>query len=98
MGECKPMIFQQILTEEQGCLSYLIGCGQCGEAAVVDPARDRIDDYIALARRKGLAITRVLDTHIHADHVSGNQALAARTGARIQMHPAADAAFSIDAV
>jgi len=98
MGECKPMIFQQILNEEQGCLSYLIGCGQCGEAAVVDPARDRIDDYIALARRKGLAITRVLDTHIHADHVSGNQALAARTGARIHMHPAADAAFSIDAV
>ena len=92
------MIFQQILNEEQGCLSYLIGCGQCGEAAVVDPARDRIDDYIALARRKGLAITRVLDTHIHADHVSGNQALAARTGARIHMHPAADAAFPIDPV
>ncbi len=92
------MIFQQILNEEQGCLSYLIGCGQCGEAAVVDPARDRIDDYVALARKKGLAITHVLDTHIHADHVSGNQALAARTGARIHMHPASDAAFPIDPV
>ena len=92
------MIFQQILNEEQGCLSYLIGCGQCGEAAVVDPARDRIDDYVALARKKGLTITHVLDTHIHADHVSGNQALAARTGARIHMHPACDAAFPIDPV
>src|SRR5262245_5814595 len=98
MGECNPMIFQQILNEEQGCLSYLIGCGQCGEAAIVDPARDRVDDYVALARRKGLAITHVLETHIHADHVSGNQALAGRTGARIHLHPAADAAFAIDPV
>jgi glyoxylase-like metal-dependent hydrolase (beta-lactamase superfamily II)/rhodanese-related sulfurtransferase len=92
------MIFQQILNEEQGCLSYLIGCGQCGEAAIVDPARDRVDDYVAMARKKGLNITHVLETHIHADHVSGNQALAARTGARIHLHPSADAAFSIDPV
>jgi len=87
------MIFQQILNEEQGCLSYLIGCGQCGQAALVDPARDRVDDYIALARRKGVTLTHVIETHIHADHVSGNQALAARTGARIHLHPAAEAAF-----
>jgi glyoxylase-like metal-dependent hydrolase (beta-lactamase superfamily II)/rhodanese-related sulfurtransferase len=88
------MIFQQILNEEAGCLSYLVGCGQAGQAAVVDPARDRVDEYIALARRKGLTITHVLDTHIHADHVSGNQALAAKAGARILLHPAADAAFA----
>lgn len=87
------MIFQQILNEEAGCLSYLIGCGQAGEAAVVDPARDRVDEYVALARRKGLTVTHVFDTHLHADHISGNQALADKTGARILMHPAADAAF-----
>jgi hydroxyacylglutathione hydrolase len=87
------MIFQQILNEESGCLSYLIGCGQCGQAAVVDPARDRVDDYVALARRKGLTITDIVETHIHADHVSGNQALAASTGARIHLHPAAEPAF-----
>ena len=87
------MIFQQILNEEAGCLSYLIGCGQAGEAAVVDPARDRVDEYLALARRKGLTVTHVFDTHLHADHISGNQALADQTGARILMHPAADAAF-----
>ncbi|HVQ76255.1 MAG TPA: rhodanese-like domain-containing protein [Candidatus Binatia bacterium] len=87
------MIFQQIVNEEAGCLSYLIGCGQCGEAAVIDPARDRVDEYVALARRKGLAITRIVETHLHADHVSGNQALAAKTGARIHLHPAADAGF-----
>jgi glyoxylase-like metal-dependent hydrolase (beta-lactamase superfamily II)/rhodanese-related sulfurtransferase len=87
------MIFQQLVNEEAGCLSYLIGCGQCGEAAVIDPARDRVDEYVALARRKGLAITRIVETHLHADHVSGNQALAAKTGARIHLHPAADAGF-----
>jgi glyoxylase-like metal-dependent hydrolase (beta-lactamase superfamily II)/rhodanese-related sulfurtransferase len=87
------MIFQQIVNEEAGCLSYLIGCGQSGQAVVVDPARDRVAEYIALARRKGLTITHVVDTHIHADHVSGNQALADKTGARICIHPAADAAY-----
>ena len=87
------MIFQQILNEEAGCLSYLIGCSQAGEAAVVDPARDRVDEYMAMARRKGLTVTHVIDTHLHADHISGNQALADKTGARILMHPAADAAF-----
>ena len=87
------MIFQQLLNEESGCLSYLIGCGQCGQAAVIDPGRDRIDEYLGLARRKGLTITHVLETHLHADHISGNQALAARTGAAICLHPAANAGF-----
>ncbi|HET7876856.1 MAG TPA: rhodanese-like domain-containing protein [Methylomirabilota bacterium] len=88
------MIFQQVVNEEAGCLSYLIGCGQAGQAAIVDPARDRIAEYVTLARRKGLTITHIIETHVHADHVSGNQALAAKTGARIHLHPAADAAFA----
>jgi glyoxylase-like metal-dependent hydrolase (beta-lactamase superfamily II)/rhodanese-related sulfurtransferase len=92
------VIFQQILNEDSGCLSYLIGCAQAGQAVVVDPARDRVDDYVAMARRKGLTITGILETHVHADHVSGNQALAARTGARIHLHPAANAAFAHDPV
>jgi len=88
------MIFQQIVNEETGCLSYLIGCSRAGRAAVIDPGRDRVDDYLALARRKGLAITDILETHVHADHVSGNQALAARCGATIRIHPAADVAYA----
>lgn len=88
------MIFQQVVNEEAGCLSYLVGCGQCGEAAVIDPARDRVDEYLALARRKGLVITRIVETHLHADHVSGNQALAQKSGARILLHPAATAGFA----
>jgi len=90
------VIFQQILNEEAGCLSYLIGCTQAGHAVIVDPARDRVEDYVALARRKGLQVSDIVETHVHADHVSGNQALAAKTGARIHIHPAANAAFAHD--
>jgi hydroxyacylglutathione hydrolase len=92
------VIFQQLLNEEAGCLSYLIGCSQAGQAFVVDPARDRVDDYVALARRKGLTISGIVETHVHADHISGNQALAAKTGARIHLHPSANAAFAHEPV
>src|SRR5205823_13194951 len=66
-----------------GCLahaSYLIGDG--GEAAVVDPQRD-VDQYIEEASRQGLRIRYVIETHLHADFVSGHRELAARTGAQI---------------
>ena len=66
-----------------GCLahaSYLIGSE--GEAAVVDPQRD-VDQYIDEAEAQGLAIKYVIETHLHADFVSGHRELAARTGAEI---------------
>jgi len=76
-----------------GCLahaSYLIGDG--GEAAVVDPQRD-VDQYVDEAARNGLAIRYVIETHLHADFVSGHRELAARTGAKIVMGARANAAF-----
>jgi hydroxyacylglutathione hydrolase len=87
------MIFQQLLNEESGCLSYLIGCTEAGEALIVDPGRDRVQDYLRVARKKGLAIRHVVETHTHADHISGNRDLAAVTGATIHVHRAAGAAF-----
>src|SRR5207249_1102860 len=87
------MIFQQIVNEESGCLSYLIGCGQAGRAIVVDPGRDRVHEYLRLARRRGLKITHVVETHTHADHISGNRDLAAATSAAIFVHAAAGLAF-----
>ena len=92
------MIFQQILNEESGCLSYLIGCAEAGEAVVVDPGRDRVGEYIRIARKKGLRITRIVETHTHADHISGNRDLAVATKAEILVHRAAGAAFDHVAV
>lgn len=74
------MIFKQLYL---GCLahaSYIIADG--GEAAVVDPQRD-VDEYIDFARDNGLTIKYIIETHIHADFVSGHNELAKKTGARI---------------
>jgi len=76
-----------------GCLaqaSYLIG--DAGEAAIVDPRRD-VDVYIEEARARGLTIRHVIETHLHADFVSGHRELAARTGAKIYFGARAGAAF-----
>ncbi len=92
------MIFHQLLNEESGCLSYLVGCGEAGQAIVVDPGRDRVDDYVRLARKRGLLITRILETHTHADHISGNRDLAAITHAPIVLHRDAQTAFEHETV
>ncbi len=76
------MFFKQFVVEGMGCLSYLIGCPQRKVACVVDPKRD-VQDYIATARKNGMRIAHVFETHIHADHVSGNRELQSRTGAEI---------------
>ena len=76
------MYFKQISVEGMGCLSYLIGCPQAKVACVVDPKRD-VQEYIDLARENGMKITHIFETHMHADHVSGNQELCSRTGAEI---------------
>lgn len=92
------MIFQQFLNEDSGCLSYLIGCGQTGQAVVVDPGRDRVHDYVRVAQKKGLRLTHIIETHTHADHISGNRELAAVTQAAIVLHGSAGAAFEHVAV
>ena len=77
-----------------GCLaqaSYLIGSN--GEAAIVDPRRD-VDVYIDAAKARGLQIRHVIETHLHADFVSGHRELAEKTGARIYFGAKAGAKFS----
>ena len=92
------MIFQQLANEDSGCLSYVIGCSEAGQAVVVDPGRDRVDEYLRVARKKGLRITHILETHTHADHISGNRDLAAATRAAIHVHHAAGVVFEHEAV
>jgi hydroxyacylglutathione hydrolase len=79
------MLFRQITHDDLGCASYLIGDERAGVAAVVDP-RFEIDEYLELARYRGVSIAHVLETHNHADHVSGHGRLVAATGARIHVH------------
>jgi glyoxylase-like metal-dependent hydrolase (beta-lactamase superfamily II)/rhodanese-related sulfurtransferase len=79
------MIFRQFLHEDLGCASYVVGDEHAGVAAVVDP-RLEIDEYLALARYLDVRIEHVLETHTHADHVSGHGRLAAATGATIHIH------------
>lgn len=86
------MFFKQIKVEGLGCLSYVVGCPKDGRAFVVDPKRD-IDDYLKIADENGLKITGVIDTHIHADHISGSQELKAQTGATIYVHENADVEY-----
>lgn len=82
------MIFRQVTQDDLGCASYLIGDEDAGLAAVVDPRLD-IDEYLRLARYMGTRIEHVLETHNHADHVSGHGRLVASTGATIHIHRAA---------
>src|ERR671935_595663 len=86
------MLFRQVTHDDLGCASYLIGDDYAGVAAVVDP-RFEIDEYLALARYLGARIEHVLETHNHADHVSGHGRLAAATGATIHIHRDANAEY-----
>jgi len=87
------MMFRQLPHDDLGCASYLIGDEKAGVAAVVDP-RFEIDEYLALARYHGVSIEHVLETHNHADHVSGHGRLAAATGATIHIHRDAGAEYA----
>jgi hydroxyacylglutathione hydrolase len=90
------MLFRQIIHEDLGCASYLVGDPQSGIAAVVDPQWD-IDPYLQLSRLHGVSIEHVLETHNHADHVSGHGRLARATGATIHIHRLAEAEYDHDA-
>lgn len=81
-----PFAVVQLRREARGCLSYLVVAG--GQALVVDPA-PAVEPYLDAARARGARITRVFDTHVHADHVSGARELAALTGATLHLSRAA---------
>jgi hydroxyacylglutathione hydrolase len=87
------MLFRQLTHDDLGCASYLIGDEDAGVAAVVDPKFD-IEEYLELARYIGASIEHILETHNHADHVSGHGRLAAATGATIHIHREAAPAYA----
>ncbi len=91
------MYFNQIAVPGLGCLSYVIGCPKAKAMAVVDPKRD-IQDYLNIAREEGMQVTHVFNTHVHADHVSGDQELRYATGADIYIHESAPVKYRHKAI
>jgi glyoxylase-like metal-dependent hydrolase (beta-lactamase superfamily II) len=83
------MIFKPYYRFETGCAGYLLGCGTLGRCAVVDIREEDVDDAMVFAASKGMAITHVIDTHVHADHRSGGPTLAERAGAEYCLHETA---------
>jgi hydroxyacylglutathione hydrolase len=92
------MIFRSFLDFDHGCATYLFGCGGHGLCAVVDPREGEVDEYIAFARAKGMRITHVIDTHLHADHRSGGAVLADKSGAAYCLHRSADVRLPFTAI
>lgn len=86
------MFSQQFFIEGLGCASYLISDEKSRTAAVIDPDRE-VQKYIKAANALGAKITHIIETHLHADHVSGNRELQALTGADVYLHQGADARF-----
>ncbi|MEX1080896.1 MAG: rhodanese-like domain-containing protein [Halofilum sp. (in: g-proteobacteria)] len=84
------MFFREILNEDLGCASYIVADG--GRAAVVDPKWE-IDAYLDIARDHGFRLTDIIETHNHADHVSGHGRLSAATGATVHVARAAEVAY-----
>jgi glyoxylase-like metal-dependent hydrolase (beta-lactamase superfamily II)/rhodanese-related sulfurtransferase len=89
------MIFTQFVDDALGCASYLVGDPGTGDAVVVDPAF-AIEQYLEEAERRDVRIVRVIETHTHADHVSGHGRLALEHGVPVSVHPAANAEYAND--
>jgi len=87
------VLFKQFLNDDLGCASYLVGDEHAGVAVVVDPPY-HVDPVLAEAEHHGVQLAAVLETHTHADHVSGHGRLALEHGVPIRVHAAAEAAFA----
>lgn len=87
------MYFKQIVREDLGCAGYLVGSPTEGVAAVIDPRLDMVGEALDLLHQEGLRLTHIIETHLHADHVSGRARLARATGAMSYIHDAADVRY-----
>jgi len=90
------VLFTQFVDHDLGCASYLIGDEDAGVAAVVDPAY-AIEQYVEEAERRGVRLARVVETHTHADHVSGHGRLALEHGLPVSINPIAEVEYPSDA-
>ena len=89
------MIFHQFLNGDLGCACYLVGDEEAGIAVLVDPPF-AIEPLLEEAERRGLRIVRTIETHTHADHVSGHGRLALEHGIPVSIHPLAEVDYPND--
>ncbi|HWB21764.1 MAG TPA: MBL fold metallo-hydrolase [Gaiellaceae bacterium] len=89
------MLFRQFVDDDLGCGSYLIGDIDAGEAVVIDPAF-AIEQYVSAAEAEGVQIVRVLETHTHADHLSGHGRFALEHGVPVSIHPLAQPEYPFE--
>ncbi len=86
------MYFKQFLDERYGCASYMVASRRSHEAAIVDPALD-VEPYEVLLHERNFQLRYVIDTHVHADHLSGARQLAARHEASLCLYESAQVAY-----
>lgn len=89
------LLFRQFVDDDLGCASYLVGDLEAGVAVVVDPSF-RIEQYLEAADDAGVRIERVLETHTHADHLSGHGRLALEHGLPVAIHPLAEPGYPFE--
>lgn len=77
-----PWFIEPFVDKGLGNSAYLVGSHHTKKGILIDPLRD-VDQYLAVASERGIQLTHVLDTHLHADFVSGNREIAQQTGAQI---------------
>jgi glyoxylase-like metal-dependent hydrolase (beta-lactamase superfamily II)/rhodanese-related sulfurtransferase len=90
-------LFRQFVDEDLGCASYLVGDRAAGVAIVVDPSF-QIEQYLDAAEADGVRIERVLETHTHADHVSGHGRLALEHELPVAIHPLAEPEYLFESL
>lgn len=92
------MLFRSYLHRNPVAISYFFGCGSQSQGIVVDPMVDQVDMYIQESNNLNMQIRYVIDTHVHADHISGARLLSEKTGAQYLLHESAGAQFDYTAV
>ncbi|MGB8313913.1 MAG: MBL fold metallo-hydrolase [Aestuariivirga sp.] len=73
------MIFRQLFDQTSGTYSYLLASRRGGEALIIDPVLEKVDRYLQLVRELDLKLVKAVDTHLHADHITGLGALRDKT-------------------
>lgn len=80
------MFFRQLFEPETSTYSYLLGCERTQRAVLIDPVASEIDDYLELLQAANLRLIYTLETHVHADHITGSGLLREKLGSKSVVH------------